>query len=375
MKKPLKHRNISQKYIKDGTGREVNQNTHKTSAGYICRSVGYFLIFEAMKLKIKSVKKGGKKGNLLVSDAPYFSVIVPMYREHVNKLLEQLNQQTFKDFEAIIVNSGEERGDFLHDLCTFKLKYIFKRDIGAVKARNIGLKRAIGKIIAFTDDDCQPDADWLENAKSYFENDNINIVGLEGYVYSDGRKINDQRYRIVTNRRLRGIGFMTANLFIRHDIAEKVGEFDERFDKPLFREDTDFAWRAQNYGRISFAENVHVYHPPILRELECKSKKDTDCFFVNDALLFVKHPEKYIKLMRTAGYYKCNKNFWRFFLEGCEQINEKIPVELMLKDPEISKHVPDELKVKVKEKEKAQKTSTREESRKGYIKPKSSVYL
>ena len=79
--------------------------------------------------------------------------------------------------------------------------------------------------------------------------------------------------------------------------------------------------------------------------------------------------------MRTAGYYKCNKNFWRFFLEGCEQINEKIPVELMLKYPEISKHVPDELKVKVKEKEKAQKISTREESRKEYIKSKSSVYL
>lgn len=329
--------------------------------------MGFFLIFEAMKLR--SVKKGGEKSNLLASSAPYFSVIVPMCREHINKLLEQLNQQTFKDFEVIIVDCCEERGDSLHDLCTFKLKYIFKRDIGAVKARNLGLKRARGKIIAFTDDDCQPDADWLENARSYFENGDI--VGLEGYVYTDDSKINDPKYRIITNRRLRGIGFMTANLFIWHDVVEKIGEFDERFEKPLFREDTDFAWRAQNYGRISFAENVRVYHPPILRELECKSKKDTDCFFVKDALLFVKHPEKYIKLMRTAGYYKCNKNFWRFFLEGCEQINEKIPVELMLKDPEISKHVPDELKVKVK----AQKTSTREESRKEYIKPKSSVYL
>ena len=64
----------------------------------------------------------------------------------------------------------------------------------------------------------------------------------------------------------------------------------------------------------------------------------------------MKHPEKYIKLMRAMGHYK-NKNFWRIFLDGCKRINDKIPVELLLKDPEISKYVPDELK----EKEWAQK--------------------
>lgn len=288
--------------------------------------------------------------------APYYSVIVPMYRKHINKLLEQLNQQTFKDFEVILVDSGEERGDSIRDICTFKLKYI-KSDVGAVKARNLAIKHAKGKIIAFTDDDCQPDADWLENAKSYFENENI--VGLEGYIYTDDSKINDPKYRIVTNRGFEGMGFKTANLFIRHEIIEKIGEFDERFDNPHFREDTDFAWRAQNYGLIPFAKDVPVYHPPVLRKLKGESKKDrarnfkNNSFrshFIHDALLFVKHPEKYIKLMRTTGHYK-NKNFWRIFLEGCKLINEKIPVELMLKDSEISKHVPDELKVK----ERAQK--------------------
>ena len=290
-----------------------------------------------------SYNLGKRMHNLYFEQLPYFSVIVPMYRgEYITKLVEQLNQQTFKDFEVIIVDSGEDRGDDLHNLCDFKLKYLFKGDIGAAKARNLGIEYARGDIIAFTDDDCQPDADWLKNAKSHFENDSL--VGLEGYIYTDDSKINDPKYRIVTNSGFEGIGFMTANLFIRRDIVEKIGGFDERFDKPHFREDTDFAWRAQNYGAIPFAKNVRVFHPPLLRKLKGESKKDRDRFFINDALLFVKHPEKYIKLMKTEGHYKNIKNFWGFFLDGCKHIDDKIPIEYMLKDTEISRYVPDELK-------------------------------
>ena len=285
---------------------------------------------------------GKRMYDLYFEQTPYFSVIVPMYRdEYINKLLEHLNQQTFKDFEVIIVDSGEGRGDALHNICNFKLKYL-KSNIGAAKARNRGIQYARGKIIVFTDDDCQPDADWLMNAKSYFENDTM--VGLEGYIYTDDRKINDPKYRIVTNRGFEGIGFMTANLFIRRDIVEKIGGFDERFDKPHFREDTDFAWRAEIYGDVTFAKNVRVFHPPLLRKLKGESKKDRDRFFINDALLFVKHPEKYIKLMKTEGHYKNIKNFWGFFLDGCKHIDDKIPIEYMLKDTEISRYVPDELK-------------------------------
>ena len=60
---------------------------------------------------------------------------------------------------------------------------------------------------------------------------------------------------------------------MKDEIIEKIGEFDERFDKPHFREDTDFAWRVQKYGLIPFAKDVPVYHPPVLRKLKGKTKK------------------------------------------------------------------------------------------------------
>jgi len=290
-----------------------------------------------------SRKLGNRLNEIYFSKYPYFSIIVPTRRgEHIYKLIEKLNQQIFKDFELIIVDSGTEKRDTIYGLCNFKVKYIFKEDIGATKARNLGIKYARGKMIAFTDDDCQPDHTWLRSAKEYFKNDNI--VGLEGYIYTDDNKLNDSKYRIVTNKGFEGIGFMTANLFIRHDIIEKIGGFDERFDNPHFREDTDIAWRAQNYGYIPYGKNVCVYHPPHLRDVKGESKKDRDRFFINDALLFVKHQEKYIKLMKIEEHYKYNKKFWKFFIEGCKTTNEKVPIELILKDSEISRYIPDEIK-------------------------------
>jgi GT2 family glycosyltransferase len=215
----------------------------------------------------------------------------------------------------------------------------------AAKARNLGIQNASGEIVAFTDDDCQPDPDWLENARKYFEDNRV--AGIEGDIYTDEDKINDPKFRIVTNRGIQGMGFMTANLFVRLNILKIIGGFDERFDKPHFREDTDLAWRVLDYGNIPFAKDVHVYHPPIPRKEKGESKQDRDRFFVNDALLFQKHPEKYIKLMKIENHYKYNNNFWRFFLEGIKQIEGQIPVELLLNDSEINKYVSNELKKQV----------------------------
>ena len=286
---------------------------------------------------------GKRISEIYSSKSPAFSVVIPMYRgDYIKYLFDRLNGQTFRDFEVIVVDSGEERGDRLYEISNFKLKYIFNKNAGAAKARNIGIKYARGEIIAFTDDDCQPDSEWLENAKKHF--DKYKSAGLEGLIYTDESKLGDNRYRIVTNKGFNGIGFMTANLFIRHDIITKIGGFDERFDKPHFREDTDLAWRAQDYGQIPFADDVCVYHPPLLRNSKGESSDERDRFFVNDALLFSKHPQKYINLMRAEGHYAKNKNFWRYFKEGCDQINDMSPMDEMKRQPDICKYIQEYLR-------------------------------
>jgi len=290
-----------------------------------------------------SCRLGERINNFFKDIKPFFSIVIPMYRgEHIGELIEHLNNQIFKDFEVIIVDSGYERKDELLNMCNFKLLYVFDKLVGAAKARNIGIKVANGEVVAFTDDDCRPDADWLARARDHLRNKGV--IGLEGLIYSDEERMNNPNYRVVTNKGFSGLGFMTANLFMRRDILEQINGFDERFDKPHFREDTDLAWRALEYGLIPFAENVRVYHPPHLRNEKGEGEGDREKFFINDALLFSKHPTKYIQLMKVEGHYARGKKFWKYFVEGTKTVDGNIPLELLFNDPEIRRYLPNFLK-------------------------------
>lgn len=264
----------------------------------------------------------GRKG--CPADIPCFSVVVPSYErpQSLAKLLQLLNRQTFKDFEVVVVDQSPTPFDLDSIRCDFVLQYIHTDEKGAVKARNTGLQHARGRVIAFTDDDCEPDARWLDNAYKYFSDDGV--VGVEGLIESDAK--DEVGYRIVTNIGFEGLGYKTANLFLRKDVIERLGGFDERFDNPHFREDTDLAWRALEYGKIPFARSVKVLHPAHPRDLLRESREERAKFFVHDPLLFHKHPERYLQLLKAEGHYANMSGFWEYFMRGIER--HKVPVPL-----------------------------------------------
>jgi len=103
-----------------------------------------------MKKKIKTKKN------------PTFSVIIPCYNaaSTIQRTLFALTQQTFDDFEAIIINDGSEDlgpqivKKFTSNDPRFKLINITQNQ-GLSNARNIGLDYSSGKYICFLDSD-----DW-----------------------------------------------------------------------------------------------------------------------------------------------------------------------------------------------------------------------
>jgi glycosyltransferase involved in cell wall biosynthesis len=76
-------------------------------------------------------------------DGHIVSVIIPTIgRESIARTREALEQQTRRPDEMIEVVDNDRRGTSW--------------------ARNEGIRRAKGDLIAFTDDDCVPPADWIE---------------------------------------------------------------------------------------------------------------------------------------------------------------------------------------------------------------------
>lgn len=89
------------------------------------------------------------------------SVIIPVYnvREYLEKCVESIEVQTYKNFEIILVDDGSSDGS--EKLCDeLSLKYgnivvIHQKNAGASSARNNGLSVAKGKHVIFCDsDDC-----------------------------------------------------------------------------------------------------------------------------------------------------------------------------------------------------------------------------
>ncbi|RDW22397.1 hypothetical protein CWR48_01445 [Oceanobacillus arenosus] len=90
---------------------------------------------------------------------PAISIIVPIYNveEYLETCLESILEQTFSDFELILVNDGST--DKCGEICDYyaetdsRTKVIHKQNGGVSSARNKGLEVSNGKYIAFVDPD------------------------------------------------------------------------------------------------------------------------------------------------------------------------------------------------------------------------------
>lgn len=99
---------------------------------------------------------------------PKISVIVPVYNAEktISKCIQSLLEQTFQEFELILVNDGS-KDNSLQLLKEFEehhsnFKVIDQVNGGASIARNTGLDAASGDYIVFVDIDDYLDSDYLD---------------------------------------------------------------------------------------------------------------------------------------------------------------------------------------------------------------------
>ena len=99
-----------------------------------------------------------------------FSVIIPTLNTNsfLLKNLSYLNQQSFKDFEVIIVSENKIENIFQKDYF-FKLRIILKNITKPGKKRNYAASISDGEYLCFIDDDAFPANNWLEEANNFFD--------------------------------------------------------------------------------------------------------------------------------------------------------------------------------------------------------------
>lgn len=137
---------------------------------------------------------------------------------------------------------------------------------GPACLRNTGARRARGRILAFTDDDCRPAPDWLERGVAAFAED-VAFVG--GATHYKPEQVARARFFTRDGRAVYAEHptYPWSNIFYRRSVFMEMAGSDERLCLPNFHGrvvdcgDTDLAWRVMQRGyRHRFVAELVVYH-------------------------------------------------------------------------------------------------------------------
>lgn len=176
----------------------------------------------------------------------YCSVIIATHNRlsMLKDLLDSLSKMSALPGEVIIVDDGSEIVVSSH-INTKKYPYtmkILRNSIpqGPAKTRNIGVHHSKGDIIAFTDDDCIVEKEWLNYLYDNLKNSNEKLGGVGGKVKAYNEDIFSRYYEINSileprahdrNHPNRIPYLVTANCAIKRDAFMRAGGFDEKIKK------------------------------------------------------------------------------------------------------------------------------------------------
>jgi glycosyltransferase involved in cell wall biosynthesis len=201
---------------------------------------------------------------------PLLSVIVP----HLNQpgmleaCLSSLDAQSLgrSAFEVLVVDNGSTALPEEIIACHPGTRLLCEPEPGPGPARNMGVRNAVGPVLAFIDADCRAHPDWLRNALQalrsapvgtilggdvrIWRNDSDGFTAVEAY-----EGVFAYRFKLYIERQ----GFAgTGNLMVRRADFEKIGPFAGI----QFAEDMEWGQRACSAGfRFRYAPEMIVFHP------------------------------------------------------------------------------------------------------------------
>jgi GT2 family glycosyltransferase len=197
------------------------------------------------------------------------SVVVASHARHIRLrwLLNALEEQTLErgNWEAVVVHDYDpataqrviERHP-LHEAGVLRHLAIEAGTGSPSRQRNLGWRSAKGSLIAFTDDDCRPEPDWLERLVGAARRAPGEVV--QGATRPDPLERDVLAAPHVRTMKIDPVGpyAQTCNILYPRDLLTRLDGFDER---AIAGEDVGLSLRARGAGvRISAAPDAIVNH-------------------------------------------------------------------------------------------------------------------
>lgn len=199
-------------------------------------------------------------------------------------------------YEVVVVdnNSTDRTREVVESLAARhpRLRYVFEQRQGLSHARNAGIARAGGELIAFTDDDVRAAPDWVANIRRAFDSHpEVDFVGgkvlprwereppawLSSDIWSAPLALVDAGDEPFYSNAGRAFFFPGANFAFRREVFERVGLFAPDFQRVKNNigsvEDSEFllrVWRAGMQG---------LYAPDVVVAADVQAERLTKAYF------------------------------------------------------------------------------------------------
>jgi len=191
-----------------------------------------------------------------------------MLFEALIKLRSENNAST--EFIFVDNNSSDntqQKIESFAQLLSFPVRCLHENKKGSSAARNKGIFAASGEIIAFLDDDCFPDPDWLVNLQDYFSQQDVDVAGGKVLLFDPldlpiSIRTCDSEVCVEDISQVLGT-IPGCNMAFRRHALDEVGVFDEDLGAglPLAAEDVDLLYRAFRSGfSLRYTPVFCVYH-------------------------------------------------------------------------------------------------------------------
>ena len=218
-------------------------------------------------------------------------------RNRIGTCLEAIRKLDGGNFETLVVDDGSNDGTAEHVAKNFPWVRLLRLTSGGLSAaRNAGAEAATGEILAFTDDDCEPDPEWLLRVRRVLHDGKFAAAGgpnlapkpknwQEAVVCASPGAPSHVMLSDEEAEHLPG-----CNLVVTRTAFHAIGGFDPQFETA--GDDVDFCWRLRDAGfRLGFAPGAFVWH----------SRRSSLLGFLRqqvgygraERLLIRKHPERF----------------------------------------------------------------------------------